>query len=273
MRVQGYNILSSLNSLSKNIKNSSESIGKVSSGKRINRASDDAAGLCISESFKSQVRGLSQAERNIQDGVSMLQVADGAMGEITDCLHRMKELSVKGANGTLINKDKEMVDSEFQQLKKGIDDIASNTEFNTIKLLNENKDVSIQTKDRPYTTYMINLFDVSTNSLRISDASVSNYENAQDSISKIDNALENITSHRVSIGADSNSLQHAYNDTSNSNYNLTASLSRIEDINMATYIMKFTKDNVITQYSEMIATSSKQNAESANALLNKWFNT
>ena len=272
MRVEGYNSLSSLNSLSKNIKKSSESIGKVSSGKSINKAADDAAGLCISESFKAQVRGLSQAERNIQDGVSMLQVADGAMGEITDCLHRMKELSVKASNETLTNKDKEMVDSEFQQLKKGIDDIASNTEFNTIKLLNDNKGIAIQTKDRPYTTYMINLFDVSTSGIGISDASVSNYGNAQDSISKIDNALEKITSHRVSIGADANGLQHAYNDTINSNYNLTASLSRIEDINMATSFMKFTKDNVITQYSEMMATSSKQNAESTNALLNKWLN-
>ena len=273
MKVGSYNILSSLNSLSRNMKNSSESIGKISSGKRINKAADDAAGLSISEGFKAQVRGLSQAERNIQDAVSMLQVADGAMDEITEYLHRMKEISVKAANGTLTNKDKEMVDSELQQLKKGIDDIASNTEFNDIKLLNDNKKLSIQTKDRPYTTYVINLFDVTTNSLGISNVSVSNYENVQDSIYKTDEALEKITSYRVSIGADTNSLKHSYNDTSNSKYNLTASLSRIEDINMATSFMKVTKSNVITQYSEMMATSSKQSAESANSLLNKWLET
>jgi flagellin len=128
--------INSENQLRRNEKNSSNAIEKLSSGLRINKAADDAAGLAISEKMRAQIRGLSQAARNVQDGISLLHVAEGGISSITDSLQRMRELVVQGANDTYTNSDRECLQQEIEQLKKNIDGIANNTEFNTIKILN-----------------------------------------------------------------------------------------------------------------------------------------
>lgn len=124
------------NKLNKSNTNKSKAMEKLSSGLRINKASDDSAGLSISQKMKAQIRGLEQAQRNIQDGISLVQTAEGGLNEITSYLQRIRELAVQSANGTLTNDDREMIQKEVEQLKEGIDDIANNTEFNGIKLLN-----------------------------------------------------------------------------------------------------------------------------------------
>lgn len=243
---------------------------KIASGKRINKAADDAAGLSISESFKSQVRGLSVAERNIQDGISLIQVADGAMDEITKTLHRIKEISVEASNGTLTSEDRSALEEEFNQLNKNIDTIADETEFNGIKLLNEDKSLTIKVKDNPDTFYELTLFDSSTNALGLDIASLGTASGASETISKVDNALNKVMENRTVLGVHSNNLQSCFNDANNSKLNLTSSVSQIEDIKMATAVMQAVKDNLLINSNQSMLVSARQNNENVNSVLNKW---
>lgn len=263
-------VLNSFNKVTKNKGAKNELVEKISSGKRINRAADDAAGLSISESIKAQVRGMSMAEKNIQDGISLIQVADGAMGEITKNLHRMKELSVQASNDTLTDKDRGNLEDELTQLKHNIDTIASETEFNGIKILKEDRVLTLQVKDSPYTTYELQLFNVTTGALGIEDISVALGQKAQKANFKVDEALNKITGFRTSLGSDLNNLQHSFSDASNSGSNLTAALSGIEDINMATALMRSVKERVMLDCNESMLTAARQNNDNVNVVLNKW---
>ncbi|WP_125152149.1 flagellin [Clostridium rectalis] len=237
-------------------------VEKVSSGMRINKAADDAAGISISESFKAQVRGLSQAERNIQDGISLLQVSDGALQDVQKHLQRMKELAVHASNGTLTDEDRKCIDEEFLQIKNSIDSIAENTEFNGIKLLKENKSIKIQISDKPFTYYDLNLDKLDIEALNIKDSNLSNKTYAEDSLQKIDRSILKLNDSLNSIGASTNELKHALTNTTNSNINLSSSLSRIKDADMASSVMNMVKSDVITQYSEFMYSVSKQDIES-----------
>lgn len=263
-------VLNSFNKVTKNKGAKNELVEKISSGKRINRAADDAAGLSISESIKAQVRGMSMAEKNIQDGISLVQTADGAMGEITKSLHRMKELSVQASNDTLTDKDRGNLEDELTQLKHNINTIASETEFNGIKILKEDRALTLQIKDSPYTTYELQLFNVTTGALGIEDISVALGQKAQEANFKVDEALNKITGCRTSLGSHLNNLQHSFNDASNSGGNLTAALSGIEDINMATALMRSVKEKVMLDCNESMLTASRQNNDNVNVVLNKW---
>ncbi|WP_097025875.1 flagellin [Clostridium peptidivorans] len=243
---------------------------KIASGKRINKAADDAAGLSITESLKAQVRGLNAAERNIQDGISLLQVADGAMDEITKTLHRMKEVAVEASNGTLTNEDRSALEEEFNQLNQSIDSIANETEFNGIKLLNEDKSLTIKIKDNPGIFYDLTLFDSSTNALDLDNASLSSISSSSNTISKVDEALNKVIVNRTALGIHSNNLQSAFNDTSNSKLNLTSAVSQIEDVKMATAIMKSVKDTILINSNQSMLISARQSNENINVVLNKW---
>ncbi|WP_315114309.1 flagellin [uncultured Clostridium sp.] len=267
MLINNIYTFSSSNKINSFRKNKGTVLEKVSSGRRINRAADDAAGLTISESFKAQVRGLSQAERNIQDGISMLQMADGALDDITKHLHRMKELAVHGANGTLTESDRDNLNSEFKQLKESIDSIAENTEFNNIKLLKEDKTITLQVRDTPYTTMGIKLYSVNTDSLNIDSNNLATSESAGNSIEGLREALARINEVRVNIGSYSNNLQHALSNTTNANENTTASLSRIKDVDMAASVMNMVKSDILSKYSEMLYSNVKGNIESIKNLI------
>ncbi|MBM7869445.1 flagellin [Clostridium pascui] len=243
---------------------------KLSSGKRINKAADDAAGLSISESFKSKVRGLDVAERNIQDGISLIQVADGAMEEITKTLHRMKEVSIQASNGTLTNEDRSALDKEFSQLSKSIDSIANETEFNGIKLLNEDKSLSIKIKDNPDVFYDLTLVNTSASALGLDTASLSSMSSSSESITKVEEALSKLILNRATLGMHSNNLQSAFNDANNAKLNITSAISQIEDINMATAVMKSVKDNVLINSNQSMLVSARQSNENVNSVLNRW---
>ncbi|KGN01846.1 flagellin [Clostridium botulinum] len=263
-------LLNSFNKVTKNKTAKNELVEKLSSGKRINRAADDSAGLSISESLKAQVRGMSMAEKNIQDGVSMLQVADGAMDDITKTLHRMKEVVVQASNGVLTDEDRDKLQEEFSKLKDNIDYIANETEFNTIKLLDKDKTLTFQVKDNPYTSYSLNLFANDTTALSLDKVNVSDFNNAIDANGKIDNALEKTISHRTELGAHLNNLQHSFKDASNEGSNLTTSLSQIEDVHMATALMNSVKQNILINSNKSMLCVAKQNNENVNTVLNKW---
>lgn len=250
------------NRMSKIKKEKEKAMEKISSGLKINTAADDASGLAISESFRSQVRGLSRAERNIQEGISMVQVTDGALDDITKQLHKMKELAVNGATDTLSDEDRETLNKEFSQLKDSIDTMSNNTQFNGIKLLDSDKTLSIQIRDNPYASYELKLSEVSLKSIGLSSTDVISQDNASDAISQIDNALNKITSVRTHIGAANNDLAHALNNTINSNSNITSSLSGIRDVNVASSLMGMVKGDVLSRYSEMMYSVSKTTIES-----------
>lgn len=268
LRINGYITEMYTNKLSKNKKADGELIEKISSGKRINRACDDAAGTSISQSFKAQVRGLSQAERNVQDGISLIQVTDGALDEITENIHRMREIAVQAANGSLTDKDRECVDEEFQQLKQGIEEIAKKTEFNNIKVIDGAKSLMIQIKAVPFTAYRVETFDANLANLGIATSDVQNSNNAENALQNINDALEKVLEGKSKLGADLNSLEHSYNDNTNANLNLTSSLSRIEDLDIAGAFVKLVKGQVISKYSEAMSTSVKQDIERVATLIN-----
>lgn len=263
-------LLNSFGKLTKNKTAKNQLTEKISSGKRINRAADDAGGLSISESLKAQVRGLNMAEKNIQDGISMIQVADGAMDEITKTLHRMKEISVQASNDVLTDEDRKAIGEEFKGLKEDIDKIIKNTEFNGIKLLNEDKTLNLQIRDNPYASYDLTLTDNSCMALGIDNINVNTTTTANKANAKIDDALNKIISNRTELGCHLNNLQHSFNDVSNSNVNLTSSLSYIEDIDMATALMKSIKDSVLLDCNNSMLAVAKQNNENVNTVLNKW---
>lgn len=271
--VQVSSNLSALNSFNRVTKNKgvkSELTEKISTGKRIVRAADDAAGLAISESMKAQIRGMSMAEKNIQDGISLIQVTEGAMDEIDKVLNRMKEMAVQASNDTLTDEDRNAIEQEFSQLKDNIDTISRDTEFNGINLLGEDKGITLQIKDTPYITYEVQLKEISTNTLGIKDANITTREKASEANEKIDEALNRTISHRTNLGVSMNRLQHSYNDAQNLGSNLSKSLSGIEDIDMATALMGSIKEKILVDYNQSMLSVAKQDNEKANVILNKW---
>ncbi|MBU3126660.1 flagellin [Clostridium tagluense] len=263
----GYGVLDSLNRVAAKNKREDSTMQKVSAGKKILKAADDPVGVGMAESFKAQIRGLSQGERNSQDAISMLQVVDGALDEVTQSLHRMKEIAVQTSNGPLTDEDRKNIDKEFQELKKGISGIAEETEFSGIKVMNSDKTFVIQVDYNPYTTFKLQLKDMTASSIGIDASSVTDLVQSQKSIGDIDTALLKVTSYRTDIGSNRNSLQSNITSVSNNNRNLTASLSGIEDIDMASGMMKIIKTDLLANCNSILYASLKQSAESVNKVL------
>ncbi|SHI41387.1 flagellin [Clostridium cavendishii DSM 21758] len=267
MIINGYGVLDTLNRVARKNKREDSTMQKVSAGKRIIKAADDTAGMGIGESLKSQIRGLAQGERNSKDAISMLQVVDGALGEITEKLHRMKEISIEAANDTLTDEDRENINKEFEQIKKGIDDMSEQMEFNGIKVLKSDKPLTIQVKDNPYTTYDINLRNMSTEGIGIKDANVKTSKDAQEFLRTFDKVLLNVTENRTEAGVSLNNLEYMSSSASSNNLNLTAALSRIEDIDMAQGMLKVARNDILVNCNTILYASVKLSAESTNKIM------
>lgn len=229
-----------------------KSLERLSSGKRINRAADDAAGLAISQKMEAQIKGLRQASRNSLDGVSLIQTAEGALGEVHSMLQRMRELSVQGANGIYEKDDLGAIANEIEQLTEQIDKIAENTEFNGIKLLNGDEDkLSLQIGSNSGQTIEIDMKELKSDpaELDIKDiiTNVSESNDYQNAITKYEAAIQTVSSHRSRLGAVQNRLEHTIKNTDNTAENLTAAKSRIEDLDMALEMSTFTKLNILQQ--------------------------
>jgi flagellin len=251
--------------------NLDKSLERLSSGSRINHAGDDAAGLAISESLRSQIRGISQAERNAQDGISLVQVAEGAMAEVANILIRMRELGVQGASDTVGPQERKFLDVEFQQMMEEIDRIANSTKFNGVPLLNGGSssfEVQIGTGNNPVLD-RVKLFDpyssdINVVALGINLASVADKASAQNSLAAIDKALTSVTSIRAEFGAMQNRLQSVINNIMVTRENLSAANSRIRDADLATETTELTKNNILNQSG--IAVLSQANNSIKNAL-------
>jgi flagellin len=238
----------------------SKSLEKLSSGLRINRASDDPAGLSISETLRAQVKGLGQAEKNAQDGISLINTAEGALNEIHSILQRMRELAVQSANGTLTAADRAATDSEVQSLKSEIDNITSYTTFNTQQLLQASVTTfTFQVGADNGQTLVTTIAGTSTGGLTLTATDTTSQPNAQAAILAIDSAIAAVSSIRSSLGAVSNRLEHTINSVTTAQENLAAAESRIRDVDMASEMTQLTRNQILQQSSTaMLAQANSQ---------------
>jgi len=247
--------LNSYNQLSNTNKNMQKSLERLSSGSRINRAADDAAGLAISEKMKSQMSGLAQAQRNAQDGISMIQTAEGALKETHSMLQRMRELAVQSANDSNTDADRAEIQKEVTQLANQIDDIASQTQFNTKELLNGDlsgsaKALNFQVGANSGENLTVQISDMSASALSsggIGSISVATQSGAEAAITALDSGISNVSAERSKLGAVQNRLEHTINNLSATEENLTAANSRIRDVDMAKEMMNMSKQQILSQ--------------------------
>lgn len=274
--------LNTYRQLTGNTSNTSKSLEKLSSGMRVNRAGDDAAGLAISEKMRGQIRGLDQASRNAQDGISLIQTAEGALNETHSILQRMRELAVQSSNGTNTDDDRAEMQKEIDQLLTEVDRISSDTEFNTQKLLDgttgaltfhigantaQNTSLTISTMDSATlgtlnggTTALEDIGDTGSNNLKTQGG-------ADAAITIIDEAIKDVSSERAKLGAMQNRLEHTINNLGTTSENLTASESRIRDVDMAKEMMEFTKNNILSQASQAMLAQANMQPQSVLQLL------
>lgn len=268
--------VSSLNAqrnLSKTRVSQQKTLEQLSSGQRINRAGDDAAGLAISENLKAQIRGLGQAERNAQDGISLVQIAEGGLSETSNILIRLRELSVQAASDTIGQTERKFLNVEFEQLMAEVDRISNSTEFNRVPLLNGTGavfDIQIGTRNDPLSdrlTFDASSADVNVAALGLNLASVSDKISAQNSLSAIDSAIVSVSGIRADFGALQNRLQSTINNLQISVENLSAANSRVRDADIASATAELTKNNILMQAGTSVLAQANQSTTSALTLI------
>ncbi|MGE7092696.1 flagellin [Lysinibacillus sp. NPDC048646] len=263
--------MSILNNMNRHYNAMSKSMLRISSGYRINSAADDPAGLAISEKMRAQIRGLNMASKNIQDGISLVQTAEGALNETHAMIQRMRELAVQAANDTMTDSDRQQLDLEFQELKKEIQRISKDTEFNTKTLLNgdyETNGIKIQAGANAGQSIELYINGMGAAALGLDDTtSIATREDADKAISTLDESLKRVSSERSRLGAYQNRLEHAYNANMNTAENLTAAESRIRDADIAKEMMNMVKSQILLQASQYVLALHMQQAQSILKLL------
>lgn len=251
----------------------SVTLNKLSSGARITKAGDDAAGLAISEKLKGSIRSLQQANRNANDGISLIQTAEGGINEVSNILLRLRELSVQAASDTVGNVERGFTNKEFQQLKSEIDRIANVTKFNGTSLLNgsgETLDFQVGIENIPENDrlqYSTAMSDVTLGKLGLSDTGVSDKQTAQDNLAKIDMAIQNVNENRASLGALQNRLTSTVQNLGVTTENLAAANSRIRDADMATESSELTKQTILSQAGTAVLAQANSSQNQALKLL------
>ena len=261
------NAMIATNQMSKNTALAGSSMEKLSTGLRITKAGDDAAGLAVSEKMRAQIRGMEQAERNVQDGISMVQTAEGALEEAGNIAQRMRELGIQAGNDTLSDKDRDKVKAELTQLQDEMKKISEETKFNVKQLLNTVGTFTIQAgaNSETRTIKTANLSSIAT-SLNLT-SSISSSSDAQNFVAKVETALTSITAARSDLGAMQNRLEYTANNLTTSTENLTAAESRIRDVDVAKEMVTLSKLNILNQASQAMVSQAKQQPESVSQLL------
>jgi len=236
--------------------NAGKGMEKLSSGLKINRAADDAAGLSISEKMRGQIRSMEQAQRNAQDGISLVQTAEGALTEVSDMLVRIKELYTQKANGTYNTTDTANIDKEILALTSEIQNIGTKTTFNGITLLDGSLNKNIQINEGSADTLTIDI----TSGANISTLDVADLAAATTEI-------DNVSSLRADLGALQNRLEHTVNNLGTTAENLTSSESRIRDTDMAKEMVTLTKNNILLQASQAMLAQANQQPQGVLQLL------
>ena len=233
----------------------SKSVEKLSSGLRINRAADDAAGLGISETFRGQVKGLNQAMRNAQDGISLIQTGEGALNEVHSMLQRIRELAVQYNNGTNDTNAQDSIKAEADALQTTIAAIGTNTKFNGVSLLSAAATVTLQVGANAGETQDVALTALDTSAADVTD------------LSTIDDVIAAVSTQRAAFGAAQNALEHTVNSISVAAENFTASESRIRDLDVASEMVSFTKSQILQQAGTAILAQANQAPQTILSLL------
>jgi flagellin len=256
--------------LSINNASQSKNMEKLSSGMRINRGADDAAGLSISEKMRAQIRGLEQASKNSQDGISLIQTADGALNESHAILQRMRELTVQAGNGTNSTDETDAIENELTQLTSTLTDIATNTKFNGQELISGAASFTLQTGANSGEIFALDLAsadlsDIITNTLGSAD--VSDADAASTTLASIDSAIQAVSDGRAYLGAAQNRLEYTINNLNSSAENTQAAESRIRDVDMAKEIVDQTKNSILAQAAQAMLSQANQQPQSVLQLL------
>jgi len=254
-----------------------KNLEKLSSGFRINRAGDDAAGLAISENLKAQIRGLKQAQRNAQDGISLVQTAEGGLNEISAIIIRLRELAVQAASDTIGPIERQFLNVEYDQMISEIDRIADGTEFNGTQLLSGTGsvlDFQVGTRNDPNIdrlSFDASKADANSAALGVNLTSVADKASAQNSLSAIDSAIVSVSAMRADFGAIQNRLQSTTSNLAVSMENMAAANSRIRDVDVAEETADLTKNNILLQAGVSVLAQANQSANAALTLLNRSF--
>ena len=252
-----------------------KSLERLSSGYRINRAGDDAAGLAISENLRAQIRGLKQASRNAEDGISLVQVAEGSLNEISSILIRLRELSVQAASDTIGPVERQFLNVEYDQLVSEIDRIADGTEFNGTQLLSGTGsilDFQVGTRNDPNIdriSFDASKADSNSAALGVNLTSVADKASAQNSLSAIDQAITSVSAMRADFGAIQNRLQSTINNLAISVENMSAANSRIRDVDVAEETADMTRNQILLRAGSSVLAQANQTPQIALQLLNK----
>lgn len=265
--------LQAQNAMSKNVRSKQHNMAQLASGQRINRASDDAAGLAISEKMKAEIVSQQQATRNAGDGISMIQTAEGGFQEVSNILIRLRELSTQAASDTVGDQERQFTDMEFQNLTEEIERIALSTQFNGIDLLSgEGTELSFQIGSGSDSFVDQIKFSPQDSTARIADMginglSVATKENAQDNLAKIDDAINHVNANRANLGALQNRLQSTINNLEVSTENLSAANSRIRDADVASVSSELAKSNILESASVSVLSQANVSQQNALALI------
>ncbi len=251
----------------------SKSTEKLSSGYRINRAGDDAAGLSISEKMRGQIRGLDQASTNAQDGISMIQTAEGALNETQSILQRMRELTVQASNDTNVTADRKAIAKEITALTSEVNRIASQTEFNTMKLLNGTLSGNLQVGANTSQMIGFSISAMYASSLDVTFSQVANMiSSAKGSaitalVDIVNSAITKVSTQRSALGALQNRLEHTIANADNTSENLQAAESRIRDVDMAKEMVQYSKNNILQQAAQSMLAQANQSTQGVLSLL------
>ena len=244
---------------------------RLSSGKRINSAKDDAAGLAIATTMTSQVRGMSQAIRNANDGIALAQTADGALNEVTNMLQRIRELSIQSKSGTYSSTDRTNLQAEVSQLTSQIDDILTNTKFNGVTLFSKTASASvtitIQAGDAAASTIDLRIDGVDGSKIGATQLDVSDASKAASTIGNVDSALSSINTTRAALGAGQSRLESAVNNLTTNMTNLSEARSRIEDADYSSETTALAKAQILSQASTAMISQANQSQQSVLSLL------
>lgn len=265
--------LQAQSSLKKVSKESQESFAKLSSGSRITKASDDAAGLAISEKMKAEIRSAQQATRNANNGISMVQVAEGGLNETSNILTRMRELSIQAASDTVGDSERGMANLEYQQLKSEMERISQVTEFNGKKLLNgegDKYDFQVGTRSDEFEnriSFEAGQLNSGIDSLGVSSVDISSKDGAQESLANLDSAIEKVSSQRAILGAIQNRLTSTSANLQTNVENLSAANSRIRDVDYAEETAKQARNQIISAAGTSVLAQANMNGQSALKLI------
>jgi len=245
-----------------------KSTEKLSSGYKINRAADDAAGLSISEKMRSQIRGLNKASDNAQDGISLIQVAEGALNETHSILQRMNELATQAANDTNTSVDRQSIKDEIEQLNEELDRISTTTQFNKQDLLTGGFSGKLQVGALEGQTMDVKIsLAVSAKGLNVSAVEVSTNVKAGDAMQSIQDAIESVSKQRSKLGAIQNRLEHTINNLDTNAENTQAAESRIRDTDMADEMVQYSKNNILSQAGQSMLAQANQQTQGVLSLL------